>query len=188
MTLPWDEPMEQPQAFTAHPPSSAATGDNTADPTQADEPNFNNADHLPDTQVTDAPQEDAANIAPTLAMEPTQIAEAPGAPCSPLTATRLASAAAEAMTGAQATQALGLPASAGFGTSMPSLALPTNPTVPSQAAAPAAAAASNPTGQNPRPMLKDVTVFTCACDSAGHAKHEHCCGCTVFHRWQCIGL
>ena len=170
MTLPWDDPMEQPQPFAAPPPGTAATADNIADPTQANEPNFNNADDLPDTQVTDVPNEDAMHMAPTLAMEPTQIAELPGAPCSPLTATRLASAAAEAMTGAQATQALGLPASAGFATSMPSLALPPNPTVPSQAGAPAAADASNATGQNPRLMLKDGTVFTYACASAGHAK------------------
>lgn len=124
MTLPWYEPQDQLQPLTA------ATAGNVTDHTQANEPLHGNNTLLPDTQVTDMP-----HVATVQAMEPTQIAQLPDAPSSPPTSSKLASAAAQAMTGAHTTQASGLPSSVGFATSMPSLALPDDSAPPKQHAA-----------------------------------------------------
>ena len=160
MTLPWDEPLDQPQPpdqprlSTAPPAGNPSTAGNMPDPTQANEP----ADlMLPDTQATDVPEEGVANGGTTLALEPTQIAQLPDeGPSSPPMASKLASAAAEAMTGAEATQASGLPASGATATSMPSLALPVNSAAgPSQQA--------GVTDQHPGRHAFCAKVLQCTC-------------------------
>jgi hypothetical protein len=119
--------------------------------------------------------------------EPTQLALPVGPSSGPVgtssgpqAGTALASAAAQAMTGAQPTQASLLPSSAGFSTGMPSLAPVNDPpaAVASAASAPgseAAASAGQTAGSLPisRPQADAVLHLPSQPSGSQHAAHPH---------------
>lgn len=122
-----------------------------------------------------------------IAGEPTQLAFPPSPSSSPVgtssgpqAGTALASAAAQAMTGAQPTQASILPSSAGFSTGMPSLAALNDPpaAVASATSAPgseAAVGAGQTAGSLPisRPQADAVLHLPSQPSGSQHAAHPH---------------
>lgn len=180
MTLPWNDPPHQGDS----PDNSSLLED--IDPTQANEPMQDDDLELPDTQATAmnlpaGPPRRGAVMEPTqLLQQPTQLARPLAPPSdpssSPAGASKLASAAAQALSGAQPTQASGLLASAAFPASTPSVAMPgaAQQTVPTAAASTARAQPGSGM-QLPisKPQADAVLHLPSQPSGSQHAQHPH---------------
>ena len=208
MTLPWGDPLEQ-QAEGDDSHDAAALADTQVfEPSHQAEQPVTASVLLPDTQANDLPHLPAeAQVEPHAApfAEPTQVLGAPtqllgeptqlALPVGPVSAassartgsqegTALASAAAQAMTGAHPSQASLLPSSAGFPTVMPSLVSAQATGQPAAAAgstAPASSGSARDTGsaQAPsslpisRPEADAVLHLPSQPSGSQHAAHPH---------------